>query len=629
MNWAARRIGGRFHYGWLAAAVVFLILLAAAGTRATPSVLMVPLEHEFGWSRASISLAISVNIALYGLTGPFAAAAMQRFGVRPTVLAALGVMGMGVALSSMMTATWQMVLVWGVMVGGATGVAALTLSATFVTRWFVARRGLVMGLLTASSATGQLVFLPMLAAIAQRHGWRPVVLRVAVAAAIAVPLTGWLARRVGEQRLFVASVILFTLTSLLCGLARDLEVLVACRALQGLFSGPMVPLSQTILMRAFPPAKRTLALALWGMTVLLAPIFGPVVGGWLIDNFSWPWIFLINLPIGLFSFAVCTLMLRPRASRGEASPIDVPGIVLLVIGVGSLQAMLDLGHDRGWFDSSLITALAIAAGVSLVSLLIWELGEAHPVVELSLFRERTFTFCVVIISLGMMSFSVVGVVFPLWLQAVMGYTAYQAGLATASMGLLALVFSILVGVYASRVDARVLVTFGFGVFAAVMGWSTHFTLSMTFAQVVTPRLIQGMGLPCFFIPLTAATLSRVADDKLAAASSLSNFLRTLSAAFGTALSVTWWDNRATYHYAVVSQAVTRASENTQRYVDALHAMGLHGARELSSLHQVVRQQAYMMATNDMFYMASVTCVLLAGLMWLTRPKRGAAATMGH
>ncbi|ARK58626.1 DHA2 family efflux MFS transporter permease subunit [Burkholderia pseudomallei] len=450
-----------------------------------------------------------------------------------------------------------------------------------------------------------------------------------VAAAIAVPLTGWLARRVGEQRLFVASVILFTLTSLLCGLARDLEVLVACRALQGLFSGPMVPLSQTILMRAFAPAKRTLALALWGMTVLLAPIFGPVVGGWLIDNFSWPWIFLINLPIGLFSFAVCTLMLRPRASRGEASPIDVPGIVLLVIGVGSLQAMLDLGHDRGWFDSSLITALAIAAGVSLVSLLIWELGEAHPVVELSLFRERTFTFCVVIISLGMMSFSVVGVVFPLWLQAVMGYTAYQAGLATASMGLLALVFSILVGVYASRVDARVLVTFGFGVFAAVMGWSTHFTLSMTFAQVVTPRLIQGMGLPCFFIPLTAATLSRVADDKLAAASSLSNFLRTLSAAFGTALSVTWWDNRATYHYAVVSQAVTRASENTQRYVDALHAMGLHGARELSSLHQVVRQQAYMMATNDMFYMASVTCVLLAGLMWLTRPKRGAAATMGH
>ncbi|ACR27610.1 MFS transporter [Burkholderia glumae] len=189
MNWMmAAGARGRFHYGWIAAAVVFLVLLAAAGTRATPSVLMVPLEHELGWSRATISLAISINIALYGLTGPFAAAAMQRFGLRPTVLAALAVMGTGVALSSMMTATWQMVLIWGVMVGSATGVAALTLSATFVNRWFVARRGLVMGMLTASSATGQLVFLPMLAAIAQHHGWRPVVLVVALALAVAVPL---------------------------------------------------------------------------------------------------------------------------------------------------------------------------------------------------------------------------------------------------------------------------------------------------------------------------------------------------------------------------------------------------------------------------------------------------------
>ncbi|APR37081.1 MFS transporter [Paraburkholderia sp. SOS3] len=192
MNWASRLIGGRFHYGWLAVAVVFLVLLAAAGTRATPSVMMVPLEHEFGWSRATISLAISVNIALYGLTGPFAAAAMQRFGVRPTLLAALALMGAGVALSSMMTAPWQMVLVWGVMVGGSTGVAALTLSATVVNRWFAKRRGLVMGILTASSATGQLVFLPMLAAIAEHHGWRPVVWVVALAAGVVLPLVAFL-----------------------------------------------------------------------------------------------------------------------------------------------------------------------------------------------------------------------------------------------------------------------------------------------------------------------------------------------------------------------------------------------------------------------------------------------------
>jgi predicted MFS family arabinose efflux permease len=192
MNWIAKRISGRAHYGWVVAAVVFLVLLAAAGTRATPSVMMIPLEHQFGWSRATISLAISVNIALYGLTGPFAAASMQRFGVRPTLLTALAVMAGGVGLSSMMTAPWQMILVWGVMVGGATGVAALTLSATVVNRWFTQRRGLVMGVLTASSATGQLVFLPMLAAVAEHHGWRPVVWIVALVAALVLPLVAFL-----------------------------------------------------------------------------------------------------------------------------------------------------------------------------------------------------------------------------------------------------------------------------------------------------------------------------------------------------------------------------------------------------------------------------------------------------
>jgi predicted MFS family arabinose efflux permease len=192
MNWIAGKISGRAHYGWVVAAVVFLVLLAAAGTRATPSVMMVPLEHQFGWSRATISLAISVNIALYGLTGPFAAASMQRFGIRPTLLTALALMAGGVALSSLMTAPWQMILVWGVMVGGATGVAALTLSATVVNRWFTQRRGLVMGVLTASSATGQLVFLPMLAAVAEHHGWRPVVWIVALVAALVLPLVAFL-----------------------------------------------------------------------------------------------------------------------------------------------------------------------------------------------------------------------------------------------------------------------------------------------------------------------------------------------------------------------------------------------------------------------------------------------------
>lgn len=192
MNWAAKRVVGRFHYGWIALAVIFLVLLAAAGTRATPSVMMLPLEKEFGWSRSTISLAISINLALYGLTGPFAAAAMQRFGVRRTLLVALFTLAFGVAASSLMSRPWQMILVWGVLVGGATGVAAMTLAATVVTRWFVSHRSLAMGLLTASSATGQLVFLPGLAAVAERYGWRPVVLIIAATTMLILPLVAWL-----------------------------------------------------------------------------------------------------------------------------------------------------------------------------------------------------------------------------------------------------------------------------------------------------------------------------------------------------------------------------------------------------------------------------------------------------
>ncbi|GAB3625429.1 MFS transporter [Pandoraea terrae] len=192
MKALAQRINGRFHYGWVVVAVIFLVLLASAGIRATPSVMMVPLEHAFGWSRATISLAISVNLALYGLTGPFAAAAMQRFGIRPTVMGALVLLASGTALSSLMTAPWQMVLIWGVMVGSGTGVAAVTLAATVSNRWFHKHRGLAMGILTASSATGQMVFLPMMAAVVEAYGWRPVVWIVAIVAAIMLPLVALL-----------------------------------------------------------------------------------------------------------------------------------------------------------------------------------------------------------------------------------------------------------------------------------------------------------------------------------------------------------------------------------------------------------------------------------------------------
>lgn len=451
----------------------------------------------------------------------------------------------------------------------------------------------------------------------------------AVSAAIAVPLTGWLAGRIGEARLFMGAILLFTLTSMLCGLSRNIESLVTFRAMQGFCSGPMVPLSQTILLRVFPARQRTLALALWGMTVLLASIFGPVMGGWIVDRFAWPWIFFINLPIGVFAYFVCAALLPRDQPSAAGAPIDAIGIALLVVGVGALQAMFDLGRDRGWFDSHLIVLLAVVAVLALSALLIWESAEPHPVVDLTLFRDRTFTFGVAIVSAGMIVFAMIGVIFPLWMQTVMGYSALHTGMVTASLGILALVFSVLVGMYLERVDARLVASFGFLVFAAVLAWDAHFTLTMTFWQIVTPTFIQGIGLPCFFIPLTTVILANVPDHKLAAASGLSNFLRTMFAALGTALSVTWWDNRAGHHYGTLAQSVTQASDGTRHFVHALGEVGLQGNGGLAAIRQTVQQQAYMMATNDLFYMASLVCLALGAAMWLTRPRKGVAAQVAH
>lgn len=450
-----------------------------------------------------------------------------------------------------------------------------------------------------------------------------------VAAAIAVPLTGWLARRVGEVRLFILSVLAFTMASALCGLAANFPSLIGFRLLQGLVSGPMVPLSQTILMRSYPPAKRGLALGLWAMTVIVAPIFGPVMGGWITDNYTWPWIFYINLPIGLISAASAYFLLRGRETKTSKQRIDAVGLGLLVVGISCLQMMLDLGKDRDWFNSPFIVTLALVAAVALAFLLAWEITEKTPVIDLTLFKDRNFGLGALIIFLGYMTFFGSVVIFPLWLQTVMGYTAGLAGLATAPVGLLALVLSPLIGRNMHRLDLRMVASFAFTVFAIVSVWNGTFTLDVPFGHVILPRIVQGIGVACFFVPMTTITLSSIPDERLASASGLSNFLRTLAGAIGTATSTTYWENDAIYHHAVLSESVSAYSPNTTSYQHALSSLGMAGDSIGAQLNTLVTQQGYMMATNDFFRISCVAFVLLAGLVWITKPKRGAGAAMGH
>jgi DHA2 family multidrug resistance protein len=450
-----------------------------------------------------------------------------------------------------------------------------------------------------------------------------------VASAIAVPLTGWLARRVGEVRLFTLSVLLFTVASAMCGFAQNFESLIAFRLLQGLVSGPMVPLSQTILMRSYPPDKRGLALGLWAMTVIVAPIFGPVMGGWITDNYTWPWIFYINVPIGLFSAVCAFVLLRGRETKTTKQRIDAIGLALLVTGVSCLQMMLDLGKDRDWFNSNFIVALAIIAVISIAFMLVWEMTEKEPVIDLSLFKDRNFALGVLIISFGFMAFFGSVVIFPLWLQTVMGYTAGLAGLATAPVGLLALILSPMIGRNMHRLNLRMVASFAFIVFAFVSFWNSTFTLDVPFNHVIWPRIVQGIGVACFFVPMTTITLSSVSDERLASASGLSNFFRTLSGAIGTAISTTYWENDTIYHHAVLTESVSTYAPNTTAYSDSLTGLGFAGQTVTAQMNQIVTQQAYMMATNDFFRISCASFIVLAALVWITKPRKGAGPSLGH
>ena len=451
-----------------------------------------------------------------------------------------------------------------------------------------------------------------------------------LASAIMQPLSGWIARRFGEVRSFCVSVLLFVVMSLLCGLATTMPMLVLGRLLQGAGSGPMVAISLSLLLNNYPNEKKGLALALWAMTVVIAPIFGPILGGWLTDNYSWPWIFYINAPVGVLAAVVTWTLLRRRETRIVKAPIDAVGLILLVLGVGCLQFMLDNGNDKDWFASPLILTLGIVALVSLVFFVAWELTDRHPVVDLSLFRKRNFTIGVTALSFGMFGFFGINVVYPLWLQTVLDYPATWAGLATAPVGILAFLVSPLIGRNLQRLELRSVVTFAFIVFAITSYWFASFPDSAAFNQLVLPRFIMGIGIPCFFIPLNQIFLSGLAPDQIASASGLANFFRTLAASISTAVTVTLWQHRGEYHRAVLAEHLSGASAATTNYLHGLDAFGGPPLRAWNIIEALVTRQALTLAVNDVFLFCTVLFVAMIPIVWLAKPPFGnVAAGAGH
>jgi MFS transporter, DHA2 family, multidrug resistance protein len=450
-----------------------------------------------------------------------------------------------------------------------------------------------------------------------------VITSFAVANAIAVPLTGWLSLRLGQVRLFVTSVILFVIASWLCGLAPNMTTLIAFRALQGFVAGPMIPLSQSLLLSSYPRAMAGLAMAMWSMTTLVAPVTGPLLGGWITDNISWSWIFYINIPVGVIAALSSWAIYHKRETATRQLPIDKVGLALLVLWVGSLQVMLDLGKEYDWFSSPIIVALGVTAVVGCAFFLAWELTDEHPVVDLRLFARRNFWAGTLAVSVGYGLFFGNVVILPLWLQQYMGYTATDAGMIMAPVGLLALVFSPVVGRTIGRVDPRRYATLAFLVFALVLWMRSRFNTQADFATIMVPTIIQGVAMAFFFIPLITLTLSGLTPDRIPSASGLTNFVRITAGAFGTSLSTTLWENRATLHHAQLAEAVTPGSP-AEATLSGLAASGLSPQQALAQVDRLVNQQAFMLAANDIFWISAVLFLLLIPLVWLTYPQRGAA-----
>ena len=444
-----------------------------------------------------------------------------------------------------------------------------------------------------------------------------------VANAISLPLTGWLTQRFGQVRLFMASVLLFVAASFLCGLAPTLPALILFRVIQGAVAGPMIPLSQSLLLSSYPKERAGTAMAMWAITTLVAPVVGPLLGGWITDNVAWPWIFYINVPVGLAAAGATWLIYQARETPTRKLPIDGVGLALVVLWVGALQIMLDKGKDLDWFASWQIVALALVAALGFAVFLVWELTDRHPVVDLRLFGERNFWTSTLVLSLGYGAFFGNVVLLPLWLQQYMGYTATLAGLVLAPVGLLAIVLMPAVGKNLRRVDPRWFATAAFAIFALVFLMRSHFNTSADLRTLLIPTIIQGAALAVFFVPLMTLGLSGLAPERIPSASGLINFVRITAGSFGTSIATTWWDRRASLHHAQLAERITAYDPASLQALGNLQANGMTAEQSRAMVNRLIDQQAYMLSANDIFYVSAILFVLLIAVVWLARPAQGA------
>ena len=440
-----------------------------------------------------------------------------------------------------------------------------------------------------------------------------VVTSYSVAEAICVPLTGWLVTRFGAVRSFIFALAGFGIFSVLCGLSQSISMLVICRLGQGFAGGPLMPLTQTLMLRVFPENRRPQATAMWAMTTITAPIVGPILGGWISDGWSWHWIFFINVPVVAVCLTSAILLLRRVETPTRKDPIDLVGLSLLVVWVGALQVTLDLGREKDWFASPFIWTTSIIAVIGFGAFLIWELTEKHPIVDLKVFRHRGFVAAMLAMSVSYGAFFASIVVIPQWLQSSMGYTATYAGYAMAFQGVFAVMMAPLVPQLMKRIDPRILVSFGVSWMGLCCLARTQWSTDVGFWTIALPQLFQGIGMPLFFIPITVVSISSVLPNEIASASGLMNFARTLSGAFMAAISGTAFSNLIVTNHVRLSDTLNAP----QSVIAGIQARGFDPLGARSVLDGLVTLQSTALAITQIFWLAAIMFFVAASVVWLS------------
>ena len=459
-----------------------------------------------------------------------------------------------------------------------------------------------------------------------------------VANAIILPLTGWLATYFGRKRLLMASVTGFTAASFLCGLAPNLQTLVLFRIIQGATGGAMQPLSQAVLLEAFPPHERGKAMGFWGLGIVTAPILGPVIGGWLTDTYSWRWVFYINIPVGFVSLVMTKLFIfDPPYMKRQSETIDYWGIGMLALGIGALQIMLDLGQREDWFSSNFILALCVIAAASLAGFIFRELNTEHPVVDLRVFKVRTFAAGVFLMTtLGFVLYGSL-VLLPIMLQTLLGYPPVQAGLAMAPRGIGSFIGMPVIGFLIAKLDSRRLVAGGLIAGGLTLLWLGHLNLNAGYWDIFWPQFFQGLGLSMVFVPLTTISMDPIPRERMGNATSLFNLMRNLGGSIGIAATATMLARRSQSTAAILANNVNAYNPAARSMFSATRDAFIKAgsdpvtatSRAYAALSGMVHRQATMVAFVEIFTLLGIIFIALVPLVFLMKRPRGKAPAAAH